>query len=157
MIRERILSNLDAQHGGGVAVTCPSEWGVQALMHGGAWRNFHKDFWKVQIARMVARNVKEDAAHTYALTMMTGGVSRSRAIDIIAARDLAHWAKAIDVIDVSELPETRRYRNAWRRSPNGGPVWVDDAARVAIDEARMWAAYTAHLRGSEEGSAAYGV
>lgn len=148
MTRERIISNLSD---GGVAITCPSEWGIQALMYGGAWRDFPRDFWKVQIDRMVARQVKEDAAHMYALTMMTGGVSRSKAVDIIAARDVGHWGKAIDIIDISQIPTSRRYRNAWRRSHNGGPIWIDEAAMIAIDEASMWASYTSKLRGAHHG------
>jgi hypothetical protein len=48
----------------------------------------------------------------------------------------------MELIDPSELPE-RYYREAWRRSSNGGPVWVDDNAAQAVDERMMWGRYEA--------------
>lgn len=138
MIRERIIST---SKGGGVLLTCPSEWGIQALMYGGAWRMFDRDFWKRQIDSMIGRGVIPEAAHKYALTMMTGGVSRSGAIDIIAHRDVAHVASALDIVDISEIPQSRTHRDAWRRSHNGGPIWIDENIATRIDEARMWSAY----------------
>ena len=40
----------------------------------------------------------------------------------------------------------RTYRDAWRRSHNGGPIVIDERKAMAIDEARAWAAYEAARR-----------
>jgi hypothetical protein len=40
----------------------------------------------------------------------------------------------------------RTYRNAWRRSHNGGPILLDERKVMEIDEARMWSAYEASAR-----------
>jgi hypothetical protein len=65
-----------------------------------------------------------------------GGLTRAeaRALYIEKAGDRA--ASAYQVIDASELPASRWFRNAWRRSRNGGVIYVDlDAARERHSEA----------------------
>jgi len=136
--RERII---DTREGGAVAVTCPSEWAILALMQGGAWVDQPWWFWIVQFNRMLARGVKPRAAYRYARTMMTGGATRREAIEIIAARDCAHLGTAIEIVDVDEIPTDRTYRNAWRRSQNGGPIYIDDDHAMIIDEQRAWSDY----------------
>lgn len=74
---------------------------------------------------------------------MTGGCSRREAIEIIAARDCGHLGTAIEIVDVSEIPTDRTYRNAWRRSTNGGEIWIDEETAQRIDEARMWEIFNA--------------
>lgn len=106
--------------------------------HGRPWY-----FWIVQFNRMLARGVKAKAAYRFARTMMTGGVTRREAIEIIAERDVGHLGVALEIIDVDELPKDRTYRDAWRRSSNGGPVWIDDDHAQRIDEQRAWRAYEA--------------
>jgi hypothetical protein len=41
------------------------------------------------------------------------------------------------------VPTDRTYRDAWRRSHNGGPIRLDENKVTEIDEARAWAAYEA--------------
>ena len=143
MTRERIITTLP---NGGVAVTCPAEGAILCLQHGttGPWHPwFGRPWWfaHVQWARMVRRGVKAKAAWRYCQTMMTGGASRREAIEIIAGRDCGHLGTALEIVDVSELPDDRTYRDAWRRSQNGGPVWIDEKAQAAIEEERTWRAY----------------
>ena len=140
MTRERIL---DTRTGGTVAVTCPAESGISYLMRGASdpfhpWYGRGWWFWIVQFNRMLARGVKPGAAYRYARMMMTGGCSRRQAIEIIAERDCGHLGTAIEIVDIDDLPKDRTYRAAWRRSPNGGPVWVDEDRAQQIDEERMW-------------------
>lgn len=138
MTRERILAT---RPDGGVIVACPSEWGISALMTGGAWAEHHPMFWMLQFNRMIRRGVRPDAAHRYARTMLTGGASRREAIEIIAGRDCGHRGTAIEIIDVSDIPKDRKYRSAWRRSRNGGPIWIDEEIAQQLDERRMWKDY----------------
>lgn len=100
-------------------------------------------FWIVQFNRMIARGVKPNAAYRYARTMVTGGATRREAIEIIAERDCGHLGTAIEIVDVSEIPTDRTHRDAWRRSTNGGPIWIDEEHAQRIDEARMWEQFNA--------------
>lgn len=143
MTRERILAT---QPGGSVHITCPAEGAIQCLMHGptGPWHPWFGRapwFWIIQVSRQIVRGVPANAAYRYARTMMTGGVSRREAIEIIAARDCR--GSAIEIVDVAEIPDDRTYRDAWRRSQNGGPIWIDDVEKERIQEERMWRDYGA--------------
>lgn len=44
-----------------------------------------------------------------------------------------------EIVHKNDLPWA--YRMAWRRSRNGGPVYIDEDKAMAIDEARMWEKY----------------
>lgn len=141
MTRERILAT---RPDGGVDITIPSEWGIRYLMHGptGRWHPWFDCGWWFGVRQwrsMVKRGVPAKAAWTYAQTMLRGGVTRRQAIEIIAARDCR--GLAIEIVDVSEIPDDRTYRDAWRRSANGGPIWIDDAAKDCIEEERTWRDY----------------
>ena len=72
---------------------------------------------------------------------MTGGCSRRQAIEIIAERDCGHLGTAIEIVDIDDLPADRTYRMAWRRSQNGGEVWLDENIVQQIDEMRSWKEY----------------
>lgn len=145
MTRERII---DTREGGAVAITCPAESGISYLMRGASdpfhpWHDKPWWFWMVQFNRMIFRGVKAKPAYRYARVMMTGGVSRREAIEIIAERDCGHLGTAIEIVDVDEIPTDRTYRDAWRRSSNGGPIYVDEDKVQAIDEVRMWEKFNA--------------
>jgi hypothetical protein len=140
MTRERIL---DTRPGGAVAVTCPSECGIAYLISGSSnpfhpWHGRSWFYWIVQFNRMIARGVKPKAAYRYARTMVKGGATRREAIEIIAERDCGHLGVAIEIVDVDEIPKDRTHRDAWRRSTNGGEIWIDEEHAQRIDERRMW-------------------
>ena len=141
--RERIL---DTREGGAVAITCPAEEGIRYLMLGTTyrWHPWHGrwwGFWIVQFNRMVARGVKPRAAYRYARMMVTGGCTRREAIEIIAERDCGHLGVAIEIVDIDDIPQDRTHRDAWRRSLNGGPIWIDEDHARMIDEQRAWSDY----------------
>ncbi|HVX35426.1 MAG TPA: hypothetical protein VHC71_04315 [Hyphomicrobium sp.] len=92
---------------------------------------------------MLARGVKPRAAYRYARMMVTGGCTRREAIEIIAERDCGHLGTAIEIVDIDEIPKDRTHRDAWRRSQNGGPIYIDEKHAQRIDEARMWRQYDA--------------
>jgi hypothetical protein len=119
---------------GGVCICCPTEWAMRAMCGGGAWPTlgwYYQGFHGVQIERMVARGIRLDVAERYANAMMAGGCSTSEALEIIRDRDCEPVGFAIEMWDVEELPRDRWFRNAWRRSPNGGPI------RVSLERARL--------------------
>lgn len=137
MTRERILTTTPD---GGVAITCPSEWAIEALFQG-AWQTFPWWFGQVQFARMVLRGVPARVAWRYVTGMRNGGLSRAEAIELIRDRDCWPFGTAHEIVDVSEIPDDRTHRDAWRRSRNGGPIWIDEDHARRIDEERLWRAY----------------
>lgn len=146
--RARKTASIDTRPNSIVAITCPAESGISYLMRGASdplhpWRGRGLWFCIVQFNRMFARGVKPRAAYRYARMMVTGGCTRREAIEIIAERDCGHLGTAIEIVDIDEIPKDRTHRDAWRRSLNGGPIWIDDEHAQRIDEARMWEAFNA--------------
>ena len=56
--------------------------------------------------------------------MAFGGCTEAEVWEIIRDRDCARHGTLHELIDVSDLPD-RWFRDAWRRSSNGGPPSVD--------------------------------
>lgn len=138
MTRERIVYN---PHEGGVAVCIPSERCIYWMARGDRWALFPPDYWKVQVQRQIDAGHLPDAAERFARALQFGGLSRREAVETIAARDCGHLGSAIEIVDVSEIPSDRTYRNAWRRSSNGGPIVIDEQKAIEIDARRLWKAY----------------
>jgi hypothetical protein len=69
------------------------------------------------------------AARRFVMAAAFGGCTTADAYDIIADADARPYGTAAELIDPGDLPD-RWFRDAWRRSPNGGPIDIDrDAAR----------------------------
>lgn len=138
MTRELIVYN---PHAGGVAICAPSERCIAWMKRGNRWALFPKGYWRTQIQRQIDAGHLPAAAEQFARALHFGGFTRREAIEVIAQRDCGHLGSAIEIVDVSEIPTDRTYRNAWRRSANGGPIMIDEDKAQAIDERRMWSAY----------------
>lgn len=100
------------------------DWAISAMSCGGFWDSLPPGVMDRQIASMVRRGVNEDAAYRHAKAMMFGGCTTAEALEIIRDRDCAHLGTAIELWDVSEVPTDRWFRDAWSRSPNGGPISI---------------------------------
>lgn len=135
---ERILYTTPT---GGVAIVCPAEECIAAMWDGCYWAAMPPGYWIIQVIHQIAAGHKPAAAYKFARSLHYGGVSRPKAIEIIAERDCGHLGAAIEIVDIDEIPTDRTYRDAWRRSSNGGPIWIDEEHAQRIDEARMWKAY----------------
>lgn len=126
------------RYDGGVSVCCPAKEIIRAMGCGGLWLNPTRGFIETQIARKIARGVIPDAAHRFCTALAFGGQPTSYALEIIRDADCGHLGVAHELVDLDELPADRAYRDAWRRSPNGGPIWIDEDKAQHIDEDRMW-------------------
>lgn len=126
---------------GGVSICQPAPQIIRAMGMGGIWINPTRGFIETQVARKIARGVIPDAARRLCQVLAFGGAPTSYAWEIIRDADCGHLGVAHELIDISEILTDRTYRDAWRRSRNGGPIWVDEVKAMEIDEARMWAAY----------------
>jgi hypothetical protein len=110
---------------GGVSVCHPSADIIAWMGCGGFWGNKPRGFVDTQIERQIARGVHPDAARRFARSMTLGGCTTAEALAIIRDRDCAHKGTGLELWDVSDIPSDRWFRNAWRRSHNGGPIDID--------------------------------
>ena len=92
---------------------------------GGAWDHLPPGVMHRQIESMISRGVDPDAACRYARAMMFGGATTAEALAIIRDCDCAHLGTAIELWHLDEIPTDRWFRDAWRRSHNGGPILID--------------------------------
>lgn len=121
-MRQRIVYT---SHDGGVAICCPSATAIAWLGNGGLWDHHPRGFADIQVERMTARGVRPDAARRYARAVTLGGCTTAEALEIIRDRDCAHLGTAIELWDVDDIQRDRWFRDAWRRSHNGGPISID--------------------------------
>lgn len=135
-MRKRIIYT---RRNGSVAVCAPSHWCLGFMSCGGMWSDRPRGYVDVQIERQIAAGHLPDAAARFARALAFGGVTEREAIEIIKDRDCGHLGVAHELIDPSELPD-RWFRDAWRRSHNGGPIRVDMPAARRIQFSKIRAA-----------------
>lgn len=126
---------------GGVALTNPSGDIIRAMCGGGFWHRPTRGFIDTQIERKIARGMLPDAARRLCRALAFGGCVDHEALAIIRDADCAHLGTAHELWDIDDIPTDRTYRDAWRRSRNGGPIILDERKAREIDEARAWRAY----------------
>jgi hypothetical protein len=145
--RERILYT---RYDGGVSITHPAAECMAWMSSGGLWADRPRGYVDEQIERQITWGHLPHAAWRFAHAIAFGGCTDAEALDIIRDRDCGHLGTAFELLDVSDIPTDRWFRDAWRRSHNGGPIYVDmrkarkiqlvkltDAARKRNIELRM--------------------
>ncbi|HEY1244365.1 MAG TPA: hypothetical protein VH913_25655 [Hyphomicrobiaceae bacterium] len=132
----------------GVSICAPSLTALAYMTGGGGrWDGFPRGFLDRQIAKQ-AEECGEWAAARFVRAMQFGGCSTAEAYGITRDRFCAHLGTGGELWDVADVPTDRTYRDAWRRSPNGGPILLDERKVREIQELRTWRAYEASRRGS---------
>jgi len=130
---------------GGVSVCAPSLTALAYMTGGGGrWDGFPRGFMERQIVAQAKDGVGEWAAARFVRAMQFGGCTTAEAYAIMRDRFCAHLGTGCELWDTSDVPSDRFYRNAWRRSSNGGPIYIDaaEARRIeAAQAARMWKDY----------------
>lgn len=115
---------------GAVTITIPSARCVGWMQTGGYWADRPRGFLDVQIERQIADGRQPEASRRFARALMFGGISETEALQVLAARDCAHLGTGLELWDQDDVPSDRWFRDAWRRSHNGGPIRIDlEAAR----------------------------
>ena len=116
---------------GCVSVVCPSMNAIRWMGSGGRWPNATRGWLAQQIERQIAAGHDPDASRRHVVVMMFGGLTTAEALGLIRDRDCAHRGTGIELWDADAVPSDRWFRDAWRRSPAGGPIGVDlDAAKI---------------------------
>ena len=117
------------------------------MASGGRWGSMPRGYVDIQIERQIAAGHEEYAARRFAHAMAFGGCTDAEALAIIRDRDAGHRGTAHDLVDMSEVPTDRWFRDCWRRSHNGGPIYVHMTMARRIQRARI--AELASKRGVE--------
>lgn len=135
-------------HDGGVAICHPAAECIRAMGLGGYWADRPRGFLQVQIERQIVAGHLPDAARRFAYALQFGGCSEAEALAVIRDRDCGHRGTGFELWDRADVPSDRTYRDAWRRSHNGGPILIDERKALEIDEAKAWQAYEAMKHGA---------
>lgn len=100
------------------------------MRHGGFWALMPPWFVDEQVHNQMKAGIREEHAARFAKAIYYGGVSEREAFEIIRDRDCAQHGTLHEVYDAKDIPD-RWFRNAWRRSHNGGPIGI------ALEPARL--------------------
>jgi hypothetical protein len=138
----RLVATLPA---GCVSITTPTHEALYFMTgHGGYWNGYPFGFLNELVRRKTCPILQKghpctkEAATRFVKAMQWGGRSCEEAWDIIGQHDCARFGTAIEIMHVDEIPKSREFRNFWRRSLNGGPIYVFDApAREANNMRRV--------------------
>jgi hypothetical protein len=140
-MRQRIVLT---RHDGGVSVVCPSTNAIRWMSCGGLWADRPRGYADIQAERQIAAGHQPDAVRRYVRGVMLGGCTEAEALAIIRDRDCAHRGTGIELWDIEDVPTDRWFRNAWRRSHNGGPIYVHLSTAKRIQWGRIKKAVEAH-------------
>lgn len=125
-LRKRIVYT---RNDGGVTVNCPAPR-IFAEMQRGAWGHRPRGWVDYQVEMAIKDGRDPAGVKRFAMAMVKGGVTEKDCWAIIRDRDTLHKGRLHELQNLEDLPD-RWFRNAWRRSHNGGPVGIDlEIARV---------------------------
>lgn len=138
---------------GGVAIIVPVPSAMRELTGGGRpWLGPRR---QIEIENLVRGNVPEDMAARWIDALIAGDATTAEAYEEILLRSREPDHAAIELVDIAEVPSLRdpdgnRWcRNAWRRSMNGGPIYIDLERAVPIEQRRLLAARQRALKQCE--------
>lgn len=133
---------------GGVSVCFPTTEAMRTMTgRGGYWDDRPRSFLDELVYRKSSselqkgHHITEDAAWRFIRAMQYGGCSTADAFEVIAEHDCSRFGHTVDLQDTDDLPD-RWFRDAWRRSRNGGPPVVDMVKARPIQLDKIKAAVT---------------
>lgn len=110
---------------GGVSITYPSPRTFRAITGAGGLLTAYGLAFERALSVMLANGRDERAARRWLRALEHGGRSEADAWALLRWRCVDPTHTAVEVCETDDLPADRWFRNAWRRSPNGGPIWID--------------------------------
>ena len=109
---------------GGVSFNTPFPEIMSILTLGGAEEGYSSRVDRdAQIAAFVRDGIRETIAVRWFDSVVSGGLTDAEAYDLIKDRTTKPDWTGHELWEAS--PTDRWFRNAWKRSPNGGPIYVD--------------------------------
>lgn len=126
---------------GGVTVVAAGD-GFFAITGGGIGWTYARGAIDELVDRDVADGIAPAHARAFRRAVAFGGLTEGEAWAVCRDRDWARRGHAFALFDRDAFPD-RWFRDAWRRSANGGPIYVDILRAQAIQFARIRAAVAA--------------
>lgn len=127
MIRSIVCSRPD----GGVSVLHPTEYAYARTKGGGLNLPYPR---QMCIDNMVKNGKRPGFAKRWVDTAISGGMTDAEFYEAIIEKDMPKNYSAPEL--VSCLPD-RWFRNAWKRSHNGGPIYIDLARAKTVQAQRI--------------------
>lgn len=131
------------RHDGGVDICWPSEECLVWLSSGGFWSSQEPGMADRQTEIHITSGKREWAVRRFIRSLQEGGCTTAEAYEIIRDQDCAHLGTGHELIAREDLP-SRWFRDAWRRSHNGGPIGIDMAVARKIQLRRIKSAAEKH-------------
>ena len=126
------------RHDGRVSVCAPSLTALRYMTGGGGrWDDYPPGFIDRQIVAQAEYGVGERAAVRFVHAMQFGGCTDAEAYAIMRDRYCAHLGTGCELWDVTDVPQDRWFRDAWRRSHNGGPIYIHMLTARRIQRRRL--------------------
>ena len=107
---------------GGVSIICPAPEIMRVMTLGGGFLSPGKR--DIQIASKVAQGRPEWAAVRLVDALIGGGLTDAEAYEVIRDHDADSTWTGKELWDLDDIPSDRFFRDAWRRSHNGGPIYI---------------------------------
>lgn len=124
------------RHDGGVGICWPSEESLAWLSRGGFWSFQEPGMAERQAEIHIASGKREWAVRRFIRSLQEGGRTTAEAYELIRDHDCAHLGSGHELITREDQPD-RWFRDAWRRSHNGGPIGIDMAIARRIQLRRI--------------------
>lgn len=104
---------------------------------GGMWTDSDAGFLDRQIAAHAEAGPGESVARQFVMAMQFGGCTTAEAMAIMRDMFCAPIGSAFEIWNPFDLPRDRWFRDAWRRSHNGGPIYIDMKTARKIHMSRI--------------------
>lgn len=98
---------------------------MRFLSCGGRWGNPLRGHIENQVERNIHAGVSPDVAKRFVESLQFGGCSTEEALALIRDKDCAPYGTGLEAWSVVDLPQDTWFRDAWRRSHNGGPIGIN--------------------------------
>lgn len=122
---------------GGVNVCHPAPEAIKAFCNGGGWPSILLHEINRHIDAEIDAGRSSSLAMRYIHGLVFGGYTKAEAFEIIRDRDCAPHGTAHEIVNISDVPQDRWFRNAWVRSHNGGPINISMRAARRIHKKRL--------------------
>lgn len=114
---------------GKVRVTCPAPEIHAVMTRGGGWFDFDEKgierAIKYELDKQINNGRDKRVTERHVKALAFGGMTDAEFFEHIRDRDVAVWGTGCELWHIDDVPKDRWFRNAWRRSANGGPIVID--------------------------------
>jgi hypothetical protein len=111
------------------------------LSEGGFWDNKPRDAMDRWIESKISQGHDPIGTKSYARALGAGGNTTAETYGLARDFDCLHLGTAFERCSLDDLPQDRWFRNAWQRSQNGGPLYINmkKARKIQLKKLQIFA------------------